>query len=279
MTRPPPDPSAVAALKRQHRDTWADGDYPAVAEHIADALPKALLRAVDVRDRDLLDVATGSGNLALAAARAGARVTGLDLVAELLDVARGRARDAGLEVAWREGDAEALPFADASFDVVTSVVGVQFAPRAEVVVAELRRVCRPGGRIALVNWTKEGLIGRLFQVMARYLPAPPPFVTGPPRWGDEAFLRELFAGDEIAVSRGTNPFRFPTIDDYMTFFERNYGPTKRAREKLLAEGRWNDLRAELRELYAGLNQATDGSLQIEAEFLLAVVMPDKRPAE
>ncbi|MBJ7332089.1 MAG: methyltransferase domain-containing protein [Solirubrobacteraceae bacterium] len=273
MTPITADPTAVAELKAQHHDTWADGDYPAVAEHIADALPTAILDAVDVRGHDLLDVATGSGNVAIAAARAGAHVTGLDLVDDLLDAARRRAAAAGLRIAWQEGDAEALPYGDDSFDVVTSAVGVQFAPRAEVVAGELRRVCRPGGAIVLCNWTKEGLIGQLFTVMSQYMPAAPPFVTGPPKWGDEAFLRQLFAGDDVTITRGHNPFAFATVEEYMTFFEVNYGPTKRAKAKLQAEGRWDDLRADLRSLYTGLNQATDGSLHIEAEFLVATVKP------
>ncbi len=266
-------PPAVVALKDQHRATWADGNYAAVAEHIIDAPAAAITGHVDVRGRDLLDVATGTGNLALAAARAGARVSGLDLVPELLDVARARARADGLKVAWATGDAEALPYDDAQFDVVTSVFGVQFAPRAEIVASELRRVCRPGGRIALVNWTADGLIGRLFSVMGRYMPKPPEFVTPPPRWGDEAFLRELFAGDEVQITRGANPFRFPDLESYMTFFEENYGPTKRAKERLTAEGRWDDLRAELAELYTELNQATDGTLHIDSEFFLVAVSP------
>lgn len=269
------DPAAVTALKEQHRATWADGDYPAVARHIDQVPPAAILGAVDVRGKELLDVATGSGNLALAAAQAGARVSGLDLVDELLAVARARARDVGVDVAFTQGDAEALPYADASFDVVTSIFGVQFAPRAEVVAAELRRVCRPDGRIALVNWTKDGLIGRLFQVMGRYMPAPPEFVTPPARWGDEAFLRELFAGDDVAITRATNPFIFPSVESYMTFFEENYGPTKRAKAKLQAEGRWDDLRADLRALYTELNVATDGSLRIDAEFFLVVISPGR----
>lgn len=260
---------AVTALKAQHRDTWADGDYGEVATHVGGAPPTLLLDTVPVAGRTLLDVATGTGNLALPAAAQGARVTGLDLTRELLDVAASR--PGGDEVTWVEGDAEALPFVDASFDVVTSVIGVQFAPRAAVVVDELRRVCRPGGQIALVNWTKEGLVGQMFAIMSRYMPTPPPFVTGPPAWGDDATLATLFAGDELHITRGTNPFRFPSADAFMTFFEELYGPTKRAKEKLSAEGGWDDLRGELVELYERLNEATDGTLHIESEFLLAVV--------
>jgi SAM-dependent methyltransferase len=265
---------AVTALKRQHRDTWADGDYPAVAEHIADALPAAALAAVDVRGARLLDVATGTGNLAIAAAEAGASVTGLDLVDELLDVARDRAETRGLAIEWVEGDAEALPFADRSFDVVTSAVGVQFAPRSAVVARELVRVCRPGGSIVLVNWTPGGLIGQLFQTMGRHMPPPPAFVTPPPKWGDAAHLHELFgSAGEVALSYGMNPFTFDSLDGYMEFFEANYGPTKRAKEKLEAEGRWDALREDLRNLYSSLNRADDGTLHIDAEFVVCRVTP------
>ncbi|UUY04906.1 methyltransferase domain-containing protein [Svornostia abyssi] len=266
-------PDAVTALKDQHRATWADGDYAAVAEHIIDAPAEAIVNGVALRGRDTLDVATGTGNLALAAARAGARVSALDLVPDLLERAKERARAEDLDIAWTVGDAEALPYEDAQFDVVTSVFGVQFVPRAAVVASELRRVCRPDGRIALVNWTADGLIGRLFSVMGRYMPTPPAFVTPPPRWGDEAFLRELFAGDDVQITRGTNAFRFPDLETYMTFFEENYGPTKRAKERLTGEGTWDDLRGELADLYRELNQATDGTLHIDSDFFRVVVAP------
>ena len=277
MTTQAVDLTALTALKNQHHDTWADGNYAAVAEQIAEALPHAALAAAgDVAGRAVLDVATGTGNVALLAAQRGAVVTGLDLVDDLLEVARDRTADLELTVTWDEGDAEALPYADGSFDVVTSAVGVQFAPRADVVASELRRVAAPGGRIVLVNWTREGLIGQLFSVMSTYMPAPPTWVSGPPKWGDEAFLRNLFDGDAITITRDVNPFRFPSLQSYMTFFEENYGPTKRAKERLTATGRWAELEAELAELYTRLNQATDGSLWIDSEFLVATIEPATR---
>ena len=157
----------------------------------------------------MLDVATGTGNVALRAAELGADVTGLDLVPDLLDVARGR--DDG-RVAWIEGDAEALPFDDASFDRVLSVVGIQFAPRHQVVADELVRVCRPGGAIGLVNWTPEGLIGRMFKILGKYMPKPPAFASPPPLWGSEEHQRTLFAAHDVSLSfeRGVNPFVFPS---------------------------------------------------------------------
>jgi threonine dehydrogenase-like Zn-dependent dehydrogenase len=147
---------AVDALKAQHRATWADGDYPAVAEHIADALPRAALAQIDVAGARRRDVATGRGNLAIEAARAGATVTGVDLVPELIEAARRRATSAGVDIEWLVGDAEALPLPDDAFDATTSIVGVQFAPRSRVVADELIRVTRPGGTISNVGYHGDG---------------------------------------------------------------------------------------------------------------------------
>ncbi len=260
----------AAELKLAHRATWAAGDYPAVARHIADGPVRDALAAAHVRPgARLLDVATGSGNVALLAAKADAQAVGLDLVPELLDVARSRAVAAGVEVEWVQGDAEALPFADGSFDSVTSVFGVQFAPRHQVTADEMVRVCRPGGTIGLVNWTPEGLIGEMFQIMGRYLPPLPAFASAPPMWGDERHVRELFARHEVTLSfaRASNLFAFDSVDDYQTFFEQRYGPTIKAQEKLVPVGRWDECRAELRELFDRKNTATDGSCRIYAEYV------------
>lgn len=260
----------VAALKLAHRATWAAGDYAAVARHVADGPVRHALAAARVRPgAHVLDVATGSGNVALLAAERRARAVGLDLVPELLEIARSRAQAAGLEIEWVHGDAEALPFADGSFDSVASVFGVQFAPRHQVTADELVRVCRPGGTIGLVNWTPEGLIGEMFQIMGRYLPAPPAFATAPPLWGDENHVRELFARHDVTLSfnRWLNLFAFDSVDAYQTFFEQRYGPTIKAQEKLVPEGRWEDCRAELRDLFDRRNTATDGTCRIPAEYV------------
>ena len=158
--------TTLTDLKHTHRATWAAGDYPAVAEHIDAVPPRDLLNRIAIAPgQDVLDVATGTGNVALRAAAAGARVVGLDLTPELFATARRREAEYRVTVEWMEGDAEALPFDDASFDHVLSVFGVQFAPRHEVTAAELARVCRPGGHVGLVNWTPTGLIGELFKIM------------------------------------------------------------------------------------------------------------------
>jgi SAM-dependent methyltransferase len=199
-------------------------------------------------------------------------MTGLDLTPELLDVARERAARAGVELELVAGDAEDLPFPDASFDRVLSVFGIQFAPRHEVTAAELVRVCRPGGAIGLVNWTPEGLIGQMFKVMGKYLPKPPDFASPPPKWGDEAHVRELFApyGLELSFEKGMNTWSFPSVEDFQSFFEERYGPTIKAQERLRADGTWDDCRAELRELYESMNEATDGTLRIDAEYVVIV---------
>jgi SAM-dependent methyltransferase len=190
-------------------------------------------------------------------------------VPSLLDIARSR--PGGGDVEWVEGDAESLPFADASFDRVLSVFGVQFAPYHETVAGELLRVCRPGGTIGLVNWTPEGLIGRLFKILGAYAPPPPEGASPPPKWGSEDHIRTLFASCDVSFERGMNPFSFPTVDEYMTFFEERYGPTLKTKERLTADGRWEQCRAEMRALYEKMNQADDGSLHIESEYLVSVI--------
>ena len=265
--------TAVAELKRTHRATWAAGDYAAVAEVIDDHPPRDLLDHVGVvPGQAVLDVATGTGNIALRAAGAGAHVVGLDLTPELFETARRRAGEAGVVVDWVEGDAEALPFPDDSFDRVVSAFGVQFAPRHEVVARELARVARPGGRIGLVSWTPTGQVGELFKVMGRYLPAPPEFASPPPLWGDEDHVRRIFEGTgvEWEFARGHNPWRFDSVEAYVQFMETHYGPTLKARERLTAEGTWDQCRAEIAALAERYNEATDGGLLMQAEYLVAI---------
>ncbi len=264
--------TAVADLKQTHRATWAAGDYAAVAELIDEAPPTDLLRRVPVARDRVLDVATGTGNLAIRAALSGGEVVGVDLTPELLAIARSRADLAGVAVDWVEGDAEALPFDDDSFDLVFSVFGVQFAPRHEIAAAELARVCRPHGRIGLVNWTPDGHIGQFFRIMSRYLPPAPGYASPPPLWGNEEHLRSLFAGAGIewTFSRGQNPWRFASAEEWTAFMETHYGPTLKARQRLTAEGCWEQCRAEIVELAERLNEAKDGTLLIGAEYLVAV---------
>jgi SAM-dependent methyltransferase len=262
---------AVADLKRTHRATWAAGDYAAVAELIDEAPPRDLLAHMALRPgHQVLDVATGTGNIAIPAAVAGAQVVGLDLTPELFETARRRADQHAVAVDWIEGDAEQLPFEDESFDRVLSVFGVQFAPRHEIVARELARVCRPGGRIGLVNWTPQGQIGELLKTIGRYMPAPPDYASPPPLWGSEQHVRRLFADSpvELTFARGQNPWRFDSPERFVRFMETHYGPMLKARERLSAEGRWEDCRAEIVAMAERRNDATDGSLLMNAEYLV-----------
>jgi SAM-dependent methyltransferase len=264
--------TAVAELKRVHRSTWVAGDYAAIAEVIDEVPPRDLFARVETRPgEEVLDVAAGTGNLALRAAAAGAQVVGLDLAPELFETARRRAEESGVAVDWVEGDAEDLPFEDDSFDVVLSAFGVQFAPRHQIVADELVRVCRPGGRIGVVNWTPEGQVGELFKILGGYLPAPPDYASPPPLWGNEEHVRGLFAGTavELEFTRGYNPWRFDSPEHYVVFMETYYGPLVKARERLTAEGRWEDCRREILAMAERRNEATDGSLFMHAEYLVA----------
>jgi SAM-dependent methyltransferase len=265
--------TTITDLKQVHHATWAAGDYAAVAERIDAVPPRDLLNRLAIAPgQDVLDVATGTGNVALRAAAAGACVVGLDLTPELFAAARQREAEYRVTVEWIEGDAEALPFADASFDHVLSVFGVQFAPRHEVSAAELARVCRPGGHVGLVNWTPTGLIGELFSIMGCYLPAPPAYASAPPLWGSADHVHELFEGTgvELTFARGYNPWRFDSPEHWVAFLETNYGPTLKARERLTKEGRWDACRSEMLAQAERRNEATDGSLLLPAEYLVAV---------
>jgi SAM-dependent methyltransferase len=263
----------VAELKRVHRAIWAAGDYASVAEVIDEAPPRDLLARADVKpDHEVLDVATGTGNIAIRTAAAGARTIGLDLTPELFETARRRAEQHGVTVEWIEGDAEDLPFEDDRFDRVLSAFGVQFAPRHDVVARELARVCRPGGRIGLVSWTPEGQVGELFKIMGRYLPPLPDYASPPPLWGSEEHVLRLFADTpvEFEFARGVNPWRFDSAEHYVAFMETHYGPTLKARERLSAEGRWEDCRGEILAMAERRNEAADGSLLMNAEYLIAI---------
>jgi SAM-dependent methyltransferase len=264
----------VASLKEIHREMWADGDYAAVARLMDEGAPARMISAVGVGAHDrVLDVATGTGNVALRAARSGAQVIGLDLTPELLEIAAVRAAALGAQVEWVEGDAEALPFPDRSFDRVLSAFGVQFAPRHQIAASELVRVCRPGGAIALANWTPEGFVGQMFAILSPYLPAPPAFASPPPLWGSESHVRELFGASDVELEfeRAVMAHTLGSVEEWLEFYETNYGPTIRAKSLLEREGRWGECRAELAELFRSQNRSNDGAgVCIEAEYLLIV---------
>jgi ubiquinone/menaquinone biosynthesis C-methylase UbiE len=264
----------VEDLKLGHRAIWAAGDYAAVAEIIDDVPPAHLLRTAAIRPgEEVLDVATGTGNVALRAAAEGANVVGLDLTPELFGTARERAAEYGVAVDWVEGDAEALPFVDETFDAVLSTFGVQFAPRHAVAAAEMVRVARPGGRVVVCNWTPSGMIGELFSILGRFMPPAPAFASPPPLWGDEAHVRLLFADagvTDVTFERATTPWAFASADDLVAFMETNYGPLLKARDRLTAEGSWDACRGEIVAMLERRNASVDDRLLVHAEYLISV---------
>lgn len=226
---PPSTDDADHALKARHRALWALGDYPSVAAEVIADLGPELVAAAGVAAGDrVLDVAAGTGNAAIPAARTGAEVTASDLTPELLAAGETAARAEGLALQWQVADAEHLPFAAATFDVGLSCVGIMFAPHHQAAADELVRVVRPGGRIALTSWTPAGFIGRLFTTMKPFAPPPPPGASPAPLWGDEDHVRALF-GDRVrdvrAERRRLPVARFRTPAEFREFFATRYGPT------------------------------------------------------
>src|SRR6187551_15063 len=220
---------ADRALKAKHRAMWAMGDYSSVAHELIPSLGPILVEAAGIGAGDrVLDVAAGTGNAAIPAARAGASVVASDLTPELLQIGENEATREGLDLEWREADAEALPFGDGDFDAVISCVGVMFAPHHKVSADEIARVCRSGGTIGLLSWTPEGFIGQMFATMKPYAAPPPPGAQPPPLWGSEEHLRELF-GDRITEIEARRQElvveAFATPEEYREYFKRTYGPT------------------------------------------------------
>ncbi|KRF13199.1 class I SAM-dependent methyltransferase [Nocardioides sp. Soil796] len=216
-------------LKAKHRAMWALGDYPSVATDVIADLGETLVAATGITARDtVLDIAAGSGNASLPAARTGATVVASDLTPELLEAGRVEAADQGLELTWEVADAEDLPYADGRFDAVISCVGIMFAPFHEKAASELLRVTRPDGRIGLIAWTPEGFIGQMFAAMKPYAPPPPAGATPPPRWGDPEHVASLL-GDGVydvrAERRELVVDAFATPEGYREFFKERYGPT------------------------------------------------------
>jgi ubiquinone/menaquinone biosynthesis C-methylase UbiE len=264
-----PKPDLVAVKQRQQA-AWASGDFHVVAARIV-LVAEHLADTADLRAGwRVLDVATGSGNAAIAAARNGSTAVGVDYVPALLERGRQRAAAEGLDVELVEGDAEALPFADGEFDAVISVFGAMFAPDHEQAAAELIRVVRPGGTIALAGWTPDGFIGALFRTVAKHVP-PPAGVASPMLWGTESHLRELF-GEGIAsleVEELTYTFRFESAEHFVDFFRTWYGPTLKAFAAL--EGAARDaLEDDLVELARSYNRLAGDAVAIPATYIEAV---------
>jgi SAM-dependent methyltransferase len=251
---------------------WAAGDFPDIAKFIITASGETL-NALDPQPGDrLLDIAAGTGNLSIPAAQRGAVVTGLDITPELLEVARTRAKDAGMDIDFIEGDAEELPFDDDSFPLVASVFGMIFAPRHDVAAAEMARVCEPGGSFALTAWTPDGMNGRMFQVIGKHMPPPPPDFTPPTAWGDEEYAAARFEGTgaKLTCTRHVVTFTADSVDEWVAYNEAKLGPMLMAKAALEPQGKWDQLRGELVDYYSGFNSAEDGTFVGAAEYLLVL---------
>jgi len=258
------------AIKDRQRAMWGAGDYGAVGTRLV-VMAETLCDNADVRAGErVLDVACGHGIASLAAARRFAEVTGIDYVPALVERARQRAESDRLPVRFEVADAERLPFADASFDVVISTVGVMFAPDQARAAAELLRVCRPGGRIALTSWTPEGFLGQLFRIVARYAP-PPPGVDSPMRWGSEGDLQALLGDGVTRLEARRRRYRmcYRSAAHWLDFFRTNYGPVLRLFASL-DEGAQKTLATEILALLAQHDEGGGGSLLIGAEYLEVV---------
>ena len=256
----------LEAVKRRQQATWASGDFAEIATLIV-SVAERLVDAADLRaGTTVLDVATGSGNAAIAAARLGCRVVGVDYVPSLLERGRERAAAERLDIGFVEGDAEELPFEDTAFDGVVSVYGAMFEPDHARAAAELVRVCRPGGTIALAGWTPGGFLGEMFRTIAAHVP-PPPGVTSPMLWGTERHLLDLFGGAVTWTHRRrTFTFRFTSAGDFVQTFVRYYGPTLKA-----AEAAGPDLLSDLEELVTRWNRLPEpGPIAVPGTYLESV---------
>jgi SAM-dependent methyltransferase len=261
--------SDLEALKHRLKTTWMAGDYAYFATYLEPGALAFLGRLEARPGTRMLDVACGAGQIAIPAARAGVKVTGIDIAANAIETARFRAKAEGLDAWFEEGDAEDIACEDASFDLVVSLIGAMFAPRPERVASELVRVCRPGGRIAMANWTPGGFVGQMFKIVGTHVP-PPPDLPSPVKWGDEGTVRDRLGKGiaKLETQRHLYPMHYPfppaTVVD---FFRAYYGPINRAFTALDADGQ-RALHQDLERLWTFHNHAKDGATtQVEAEYL------------
>jgi len=262
-----PTSNEFEQLKIRLKMTWMTGNYDLFSRFMEKDAERFFQRLSVTLGTGLLDVGCGAGQLALIAARAGARVTACDIATNWLQNARARAAAEGLDVIIEEGDAESLPYRDAQFDAVVSLIGAMFAPRPERVAAELTRVCRPGGMIAMANWTPGGFIGQMFKTIARHIA--PSGMPSPVLWGDEATVRDRLRQGiaDLKFALQTYHFEYPfPPHEVVDFFRVNYGPMSRAFASLDLIGQ-EDLRTELVDLWSTHNQAANGTTRVDAEYL------------
>jgi SAM-dependent methyltransferase len=264
-TNPSPE---MEALKGKLKSTWEAGDYGIFAQYLEEGALEFFARLDIATGTKLLDIACGAGQLTIPAAKQGIDVVGIDLAQNLVNQANARAQAEGMQIDIRQGDAEDLPFADASFDVVFSLIGAMFAPRPELVASEMTRVCRPGGKVIMGNWAPEGHVGQMFKTIGKHVP-PPAIFPSPILWGKEDVVRERFANglSDLQLTKRMYPFRYPFGPaKVVDFFIETYGPTVRANAALEGDAR-EAMRSELIDLWTRSNQATDGSTYVLAEIL------------
>jgi SAM-dependent methyltransferase len=271
----PPAIPNLPAMKARQKATWEAGDFGQIAHSIENVAEEFMAPQSLRPGMNILDVACGTGNLALIAARQGCTVHGIDIATNLLAQAHARAAAEGLKLVLQEADAEALPFADDTFDLAVSMFGVMFTPQPSVATAELWRVTKPGRQIALANWTIEGFIGKMFSIFKAHLPPPPAGLPSPMEWGDELIVRERLHGrfTDVRLTRRIAMMRFPFPPaETVEFFRKHYGPTLRAFESLPASGQ-AALRKDLVDLQTRHNTAVvPGTTEVAAEYLEVVAM-------
>lgn len=263
----------MESLKTRLKATWMSGDYGHFATYLEPGALEFLSRIPIEPGLRVLDVACGAGQTAIPMSRAGAKVTGVDIATNLIEQARARAQAENLDTRFEEGDAEMLPYEDGSFDLVISLIGAMFAPRPELVAAELKRVCRPGGKIIMGNWTPTGFVGQMFKIHGKHVP-PPALMAPPVKWGDEETVRERLSDgiSHLKLSRRLYPFRYPfPPSEVVEFFRTYYGPSHKAFAALDTE-KQSALRGELAQLWSEHNTATDGTTFIESEYLEVVAI-------
>ena len=262
----------MEAIKERMRKIWTSGDFSKIGNSLV-IVGEGLCEAVDLRSSEkVLDVATGSGNAAISAARRFCEVTGMDLAPGSIEHARKRAEAEGMDIAFEVGDAEDLTYPDASFDVVLSTFGVMFCPRQEKAANELLRVCRSGGKIGLANWTPDGFIGNMLRTVGKHVP-PPPGIKPPPLWGTEERLRKLF-GEGVSSLESTRRaylFRYPSAEHFVGWFREHYGPTVRAFAALDPSGQ-EALAQDLEALLDNWNTSGDETLVVPSEYLEVVAV-------
>ena len=260
----------LAMIKGRQQAAWSSGNYATVGTTLQ-IVGESLCEAVDLRSNQrVLDVAAGNGNATLAAARRFADVTSTDYVGALLDQGKKRAEAEGLPVKFQQADAENLPFPGESFDVVLSTYGVMFTPDQARAANEMLRVCRPGGKIGLANWTPEGFIGKLFKIIGKYVP-PAPGVASPLMWGQPAHLKQLFGKDASVAAEAKNfVFRYKSPTHWVEFFRTYYGPVLKAFAAVDA-AKQKTLEADILTLIGEFNAAKDGTAVIPSEYLEVVV--------